>query len=144
MMRPSLLLLLMLSVVCTSGCSTVKKTGAAAALPFAALGDTIAVLPFQGCEQASSYLLFQGDSHLAMVREEQRGKPTLPLAEHSALVYYIPGYALWPPAQLAPAELFPMTKGCLAVFEPPKKDKPVEEPLPPSPEKKPVGEFEEW
>jgi hypothetical protein len=145
-MKQFLAMLVCVSVIVTTGgCSTVKKVGAGVALPFAAIGDTIAVLPFQGADAASKKLIELGDDHVQKVREENEGKVTLSVAEDTAMVYYIPGYGLRPIGAFASPRLYPMTRSCLAVFGPEKEELPEEEiPEPARKKKKVREEFEEW
>lgn len=139
------ILVFVLFMLTAGGCSTVKKVGAGVALPFAAIGDTIAVLPFQGANAASKKLIELGDDHVLKVREENEGKVTLSVAEDTAMVYYIPGYGLRPIGAFASPRLYPMTQTCLAVFGPEKEEPPAEEIPEPVREKKEVKErFEEW
>ena len=103
------------AVCMLSGCAPARKTGAGAALPFAAIGDTV-LLPFQGMGLASTCLIEAGDNHLAAVREKNKGKVTLPIAECTAGVCYVPGYALWPFRACTPERLYSMTQSCMAVL----------------------------
>ena len=98
-----------------SGCEPARNAGAGAALPFAAIGDTV-LLPFQGLGHASTYLIEAGDNHLDAVRENNKGKVTLPLAECTAGICYVPGYALLPFHACTPEQLYPMTRSCMAVL----------------------------
>lgn len=104
----ALAVLLLLSV---SGC----KVGAGCALPFAAIGDTL-VCPLNGIEWCSDKLIDLGDDHQMKVYEETRNTTYGDLAAYTAWVYYLPGYILWPLGALAPSELYPMTKSCMAVL----------------------------
>lgn len=104
----ALAVLLLLSV---SGC----KVGAGCALPFAAIGDTL-VAPLNGIEWCSDKLIDLGDDHQMKVYEETRNTTYGDLAAYTAWVYYLPGYILWPLGALAPSELYPMTKSCMAVL----------------------------
>lgn len=104
----ALAVLLLLSV---SGC----KVGAGCALPFAAIGDTL-VCPLNGIEWCSDKLIDLGDEHQMKVYEETRNTTYGDLAAYTAWVYYLPGYILWPLGALAPSELYPMTKSCMAVL----------------------------
>lgn len=110
-MKNSLLILAVLGVLFVSGC----KVGAGCALPFAAIGDTL-VCPLNGIEWCSDKLIELGDDHQMKVYEETRNTTYGDLAAYTAWVYYIPGYILWPFGALAPDELYPMTKSCMAVL----------------------------
>ena len=96
------------------GCAGARKSGVYAAMPFAVIGDS-AMLPFQGLGRASSCLFALGDEHLDYVRETNKGKVTVPLAEFAAGVYYVPACALWPFDVATSTTLYPMTKACVAV-----------------------------
>ncbi|MBP5626679.1 hypothetical protein J6X96_00725 [bacterium] len=95
-----------------SGC----KVGAGCALPFAAIGDTL-VAPLNGIEWCSNKLIDLGDDHQMKVYEETRNTTYGDLSALTAWVYYFPGYLLWPAGALAPSELYPMTKSCMAVLK---------------------------
>jgi len=131
-------------VVMTSGCSIAKKVGAGVVLPFAALSDTLVALPLSGTDAASKKLIKLGDEHVAHLRVENKDKVTAEFSENTALVYYVPGYGLRPIGSLAPPQLYPLTKSCLAVFEP-VREQPIKDALMILPKKKqPVDEFEIW
>ncbi|MCX7003761.1 MAG: hypothetical protein NTV22_10880 [bacterium] len=98
-------------------CTGVEKAGAGAALPLAAVGDTL-VLPVQGLGRTSEALMRAGDRHSEKVAEEDLGNDVTAQADQwSTIVYYAPGVALWPFQKIAPAKLYPMTKGCFGVLE---------------------------
>ena len=102
---------------CLVGCGVARQSGAYAALPFAAIGDSV-LLPFQGMGRASSSLISLGDEHLEYVREKNKGKVTVAVAELTPGFYYVPGWLLWPFDALTPTNLYPMTKACSAVAMP--------------------------
>ena len=110
-MKKVLLALAVLLLLSVSGC----KVGAGCALPFAAIGDTL-VAPLNGIEWCSDKLIDLGDDHQMKVYEETRNTTYGDLAAYTAWVYYLPGYILWPLGALAPSELYPMTKSCMAVL----------------------------
>ena len=110
-MKKVLLALAVLLLLSVSGC----KVGAGCALPFAAIGDTL-VCPLNGIEWCSDKLIDLGDDHQMKVYEETRNTTYGDLAAYTAWVYYLPGYILWPIGALAPSELYPMTKSCMAVL----------------------------
>ena len=110
-MKKVFLFLAVILSVCVSGC----KVGAGCALPFAAIGDTL-VAPLNGVEWCSDKLIDLGDDHQMKVYEETRNTTYGDLAAYTAWVYYLPGYILWPIGALAPSELYPMTKSCMAVL----------------------------
>lgn len=110
-MKKILLSLVLLIPFFLSGC----KVGAACALPFAAIGDTL-VCPLNGIEWCSDKLIDLGDDHQMKVYEETRNTTYGDLAAYTAWVYYLPGYILWPIGALAPSEVYPMTKSCMAVL----------------------------
>ena len=110
-MKKVFLILAVLLAVCISGC----KVGAGCALPFAAIGDTL-VAPLNGFKWCSDELIELGDEHQMKVYEETRNTTYGDLAAYTAWVYYLPGYIIWPFGALAPSELYPMTKSCLAVL----------------------------
>ncbi|MBR4820428.1 hypothetical protein IKZ70_01025 [bacterium] len=110
-MKKVLLALAVLLLLSVSGC----KVGAGCALPFAAIGDTL-VCPLNGIEWCSDKLIDLGDDHQMKVYEETRNTTYGDLAAYTAWVYYLPGYILWPLGALAPSELYPMTKSCMAVL----------------------------
>ena len=106
------------AVLLLGGCSSARRNSAAAAVPFAAVGDTV-MTPFQGLGYASRKLIELGDEHLAHVREEKKDNITLPAAEPTAGVYYVPGYLLYPFQLMTPSEWYPMTKACNEAMQPP-------------------------
>ena len=108
--------LLFLSAVLVSLLISGCKVGAGCALPFAAIGDTL-VAPLNGIEWCSDKLIDLGDEHQMKVYEETRNTTYGDLAAYTAWVYYLPGYMLWPFGALAPSELYPMTKSCMAVLK---------------------------
>lgn len=110
-MKKLLLVSALLALLSLCGC----KVGAACALPFAAIGDTL-VCPLNGIEWCSDKLIELGEDHQMKVYEENRNTTYGDLAAYTAWVYYLPGYILWPFGALAPDELYPMTKGCMAVL----------------------------
>jgi uncharacterized protein YceK len=126
-MRYVIVSCLVCGAVLLSACSSARKAGAGAALPFAALGDTM-LLPFQGLGYASDKLIEQGDEHLATAREQKRGNVTLRAAEDTSAVLYVPGYALWPFAQITPDGWYPMTSTCLAALKTPEDEAGAAEP----------------
>ena len=133
------------TVVVISGCSIARKVGAGVVLPFAAIGDTIVNLPLSGTEAASDKLIVLGDEHVAHVREVNKGKVTMDISQDTALVYYVPGYALRPIGMLAPPQLYPMTKLCLTVFDPIVDTPKIEDAIKILPRKKKASEeFEIW
>ncbi|MBO7436097.1 hypothetical protein J6U76_08945 [bacterium] len=111
-MKKCLFAIVFLLALSLSGC----KVGAGCALPFAAIGDTL-VAPLNGIEWCSDKLIDLGDDHQMKVYEETRNTTYGDLAAYTAWVYYIPGYILWPFGALAPSELYPMTKSCMAVLK---------------------------
>ena len=80
-----------------------------------AIGDTL-VAPLNGVEWCSDKLIDLGDDHQMKVYEETRNTTYGDLSAYTAWVYYLPGYILWPIGALAPSELYPMTKSCMAVL----------------------------
>ncbi len=106
-----------LCVWCVTGCETLRRTGAAAALPFAAVGDTL-LLPVQGLGAASDALVEAGAAHRARMREENQGKITVDASAASAIVYELPGYLLYPFAAISPPALYPMTSACWEAMQP--------------------------
>ena len=111
-MKKCLFAIVFLLALSLSGC----KVGAGCALPFAAIGDTL-VAPLNGIEWCSDKLIDLGDDHQMKVYEETRNTTYGDLAAYTAWVYYLPGYILWPFGALAPSELYPMTKSCMAVLK---------------------------
>ena len=103
-LRRALLAAIVLAVV--SGCS-LRQTGAATALPFAAVGDTL-LAPFQGMGKLSTFLLAAGDAHADQMFEENKDSVALPAAEATSWVLYLPGYALWPFEACTPDRWYPM------------------------------------
>jgi len=110
--------------VCLAACETMHRTGAAVALPFAAVGDTL-LLPVQGMGAASDALLEAGAAHRARMREENRGKITMEASESSALVYELPGYVLYPFSLISPSKLYPMTSACWDALQPATTNQPA-------------------
>jgi len=103
--------------ILSCSCTGVEKAGAGAALPLAAVGDTL-VLPIQGLGRSSEALIRAGDRHSDKVAEEDIGNNVTAEADQwSSIVFYAPGAALWPFYKISPAELYPMTKGCVGVLE---------------------------
>lgn len=111
-MKKCLFAIVFLLALSLSGC----KVGAGCALPFAAIGDTL-ICPLNGIEWCSDKLIDLGDDHQMKVYEETRNTTYGDLAAYTAWVYYLPGYILWPFGALAPSELYPMTKSCMAVLK---------------------------
>jgi uncharacterized protein YceK len=142
-MKIESIFLLCAASVLLAGCETVQRTSAAAALPFAAVGDTV-ILPFQGLGRASERLLLRGADHRARMMEENAGKVTARASANSALVYELPGMALWPFKVATPSELYPMTHACLDAMEPPRVYTTNEPPRANLPRSTPPDEFEEW
>jgi len=103
--------------VCLAACETVRRTTAAVALPFAAVGDTL-LLPVQGMGAASDALLEAGTAHRARMREENRSKITADASAASAVVYELPGYVLYPFSLISPSDLYPMTSACWDALQP--------------------------
>ncbi len=89
-----------------------KDAGYASAIPFAAIGDSV-VAPFQVIGKGYQPLFALGNEHKAYVYEENKTKATLPLAELTSMVYYIPGAFCWPFYAMTPKEYYPMTKACV-------------------------------
>ena len=126
-----------------TGCSstTVEKAGAGAAMPLAAVGDTL-ILPVQGLGRSSAALMRAGDRHREKVAEEDAGNTVTANADQwSSIVYYAPGVALWPFYKISPDALYPMTKGCAAVLE---QDAAATNATAAAAEPMPQDEFKEW
>ncbi len=107
-----------------SACSTVKKTSAGAAIPFAAIGDTL-VAPFQLIGDCSTPLINMGDDHYMEKYDENKHKTTLMFATATSWVYYFPGYFCLPFDVSTPDNYYPMTKACVdTISSDEKNDKP--------------------
>jgi len=91
-----------------------SKVGAAIALPFAFIGDTV-IVPFQAMGYTSSALIEQGNlagnySQYSSFTYEYN-EPTF-----VQLVFYIPGYLMLPFSPLANFPYYPMTSACIKQF----------------------------
>lgn len=139
-MKKNLIIAWVCLCVCLAGCETLRRAGAGAALPFAAVGDTL-LLPVQGLGAASDALLEAGAAHRARMREENRGKITVDASAASAVVYELPGYLLYPFSVMAPSNLYPMTQACWDALQP----APTNQPTAAQPARTLEHEtFEEW
>lgn len=125
-MKPTVVAFLALLLL-LSGCSALRKTGAAVALPFTGIGESV-LLPFQGLGAASEGLRIAGRRHCAEVRAEYAGYETIEdyefdqlsmteMAELTSLVYYIPGWALYPFDALTPDTPFYCSRHLIAELE---------------------------
>ncbi|RLD09268.1 MAG: hypothetical protein DRI44_08880 [Chlamydiae bacterium] len=108
-------LLITIIIFCFTGCSTLAKPGAGAAIPFAAIADTV-VAPFQLTGNAGVALIHLGDRHAEQVFDANKNSVTLPLAQVTSLVYYIPGYILYPFDSITPDNYYSLTKNCLNII----------------------------
>lgn len=126
-----------------AGCSTMSKVGAGAALPFAAITDTV-VAPFQLIGDAGVGLVHLGDRHSQQVYAVNKKSVTLPLAEITTLVFYIPGYLLYPVDSITPDEYYPLTKKCVGVIEEEETKGKFKDRRIIKTRKIPKNDFEEW
>ena len=128
-----------LTIVCISlaGC----KAGAGAAIPVTAAIDT-GLAPIQLIGDAGKGLINMGDRHQDQVYEANKDSVTLPLAQLTTLVFYIPGYLLLPFDSITPDNYYPLTKSCLNVVnaKPEKKKNIRTREI----RKMPKDDFEEW
>ncbi len=90
------------------------KTGAAIALPFAFIGDTV-IVPFQVMGYTSRALIDQGNTAGAYTKYSsftyEYNEPSI-----VQLVFYIPGYIMSPFIPLANFPYYPMTTSCIDQF----------------------------
>lgn len=98
-------------VMLLAACSTARKTGAAIAMPFAFVGDTL-IVPLQWLGYTSEALITAGDNsqysyHTRWGYTEVRHHDT-PLS----LLYYIPGYTLYPFTPFTTWDYYSMTQAC--------------------------------
>jgi len=107
--------LLIIAVIALTGCSSLAKPSAGAAIPFAAIADTV-VAPFQLIGDAGAGLIYLGDRHQEQVYEVNRDSVTLPLDQLTTLVFFIPGYLLYPFDSITPDKYYSLTKSCLNVI----------------------------
>jgi len=132
---------ILFAILLFSGCSAIKKTSAGAAIPFAAIGDTV-VAPFQLIGNCATPLMNLGDDHYMEVYEENKFKTTLMLATATSYIYYIPGYLCMPFDYCTPDKYYPMTKACLRTINYEEdKTKLRQSPYRKTPPRK---EFKEW
>ena len=114
---------------------------AGVAIPFAAIADTVAA-PFQLMGDAGVTLIEIGDRHQTQVYEANKDSTTLPLSELTTLVFYIPGYLLYPIDSITSDTYFPLTKNCLNIIH--GKPKGKERDRPRETRKLPKDNFDEW
>ena len=112
---------ILLAILFFQGCSLVKKTSAGAAIPFAAIGDTV-VAPFQLLGDCANPLMNLGDDHYIKVYEESKFKTTIMLATATTYIYYLPGYFCMPFDYCTPDKYYSMTKSCLRTMNPEEED----------------------
>ena len=136
-----LITLLLIVTLCLTGCSTMNKPIAGASIPFAAIADTV-VAPFQLMGDAGVTLIEIGDRHQVQVYEANKDSTTLPLSELTTLIFYIPGYLLYPVDSITPETYFPLTKNCLNVIN--AKPRMIERNQHRETRKLPKDNFEEW
>ena len=100
-MKKNIGILLIVTGILLSGCSTMAKVSAGAATPVTAALDT-ALAPVQLIGDAGKGLIYLGDRHQEMVYEANKDSVTLPLAQLTTLIFYIPGYVLLPIDSITP------------------------------------------
>ncbi len=143
-MKTTIYFTILFTILFFTGCSTVKKTVASVAIPFAAIGDT-AVVPFQLIGDCSTPLMNMGDDHYMKTYEENKLKTTEVLATSTSYVFYFPGYLCMLFDFCTPDKYYPMTKACLKTISP-AKEKNSKKRIRRSPYRKtpPKEEFKEW
>lgn len=102
--------------LCLLGCSSMQKAGAAAALPFAFMGDSM-LAPFQMCGKVSKYMIAGGDAVDNYTTEHWGYQANIQHDNPADLFWYIPGYALAPFAPLASFEYYTMTSSCMDTLQ---------------------------
>jgi len=120
-----------------------RKAGAYAALPFATIPDTV-VAPFQLTGDAGVWLIHLGDNHSRQVYEANKNSVTLPLDEVTSLVFYIPGYLLFPFDTITPDDYYPLTGNCLDVINKKPENPLLEKQTIRRTRKLPKDDFEDW
>jgi len=133
--------LLIIVIICLTGCSSLAKPSAGAAIPFAAIADT-AVAPIQLIGDAGVGLIYLGDRHQQQTYDANKDSLTLPLAELTTLVFYIPGYILFPADSITPDKYYSLTRSCLDVIN--NKPRNKEKKRIRETRKLPEDGFEEW
>ncbi len=136
-----LIALLLIVTLGLTGCSTMNKPVASVSIPFAAIADTV-VAPFQLIGDAGVTLIEIGDRHQLQVYEANKDSTTLPLSELTTLIFYIPGYLLYPVDSITPETYFPLTKNCLNVIN--AKPQNIERNRHRETRKLPKDNFDEW
>jgi len=136
-----LITLFLVAALCLTGCSTMNKPVASVSIPFAAITDTV-VAPFQLIGDAGVVLIEIGDRHQLQVYEANKDSTTLPLAELTTLIFYIPGYLLYPVDSITPETYFPLTKNCLNAINADSQS--IKKNRPRKTRKLPKDNFEEW
>ena len=107
--------LLLIVVISLTGCSSLAKPAAGTAIPFAVIADTV-IAPFQLIGDAGEGLIYLGDRHQQQVYEVNKDSVTLPLDQLTSLVFFIPGYLLYPVDSITPDKYYSLTKSCLDVI----------------------------
>jgi len=104
----------LVALFCLSANAGMEKVVAGSALPLAFAGDS-AIFPFQFMGQSSKYLIARGYGVENYSREGWGYTQTIHKARPSALIYYIPGFCLYPFSPLANFDYYTMTDACVKV-----------------------------
>jgi len=120
-----------------------NKVGAGTALPFAAIADTV-VAPFQLLGDAGTTLIEMGDRHTEQVYAANEKSLTLPLDQATTLIFYIPGYLLYPFDSITPDKYYPLTEKCMNVINYDENQNNFNDRRIIKTRKIPKNDFEEW
>ena len=100
---------------CLSTNAAFEKLAAGSALPFAFIGDSV-FFPFQFMGHSSKYLIARGYGVENYTRGAWGYTHTVHQAKPIALIYYIPGYCLYPFSPLANFNYYETTDACVKIL----------------------------
>jgi len=100
---------------CLSTNAAFEKLAAGSALPFAFIGDSV-LFPFQFMGHSSKYLIARGYGVDNYTREAWGYTETIQKAKLIGLIYYIPGFCLYPLSPLANFSYYGTTDACVKIL----------------------------
>jgi len=105
----------LIAVFCLSTNAAFEKVVAGSALPLAFVGDSV-FFPFQFLGRSSKYLIARGYGVENYSNEKWGYTQTIHKAKPIALIYYIPGFALYPFSPLAKFNYYGTTDACVKIL----------------------------
>jgi len=100
---------------CLSINAAFEKVVAGTVIPLAFVGDSV-VAPFQFLGNSSNYLVAKGYKVENYSRKSWGYTQTIHKARPSALIFYVPGFCLYPFSPFANFDYFTMTDACIKIL----------------------------